>query len=174
MDAVQPLTGQGGWPMSVFLTPEGAAVLRRHLLPARRPLRLPGFAGLLQAVADAYAEPPGGLMPRRAGITESGAGAGLPRWGGGRPGPSLLVRVASVLRHAVRRRARWLRRQPKFPQPTLIDCSCACRYAAHRRRRPLAMAELTLDQMARGGLYDQLGGGFHRYSVDAPVARAPL
>jgi uncharacterized protein YyaL (SSP411 family) len=158
MDAVVALTGQGGWPLTVFLTPGGEPFFGGTYFPPEPRHGLPSFRQVLRAVADAYRERPedvaaqaGALVdalrrsaetePSREPLTEAllaEAERGLvsqldPRWGG--------------FGHA-----------PKFPPASVLEFLL--------RRGALDPVRLTLDGMAAGGMYDLVGGGFHRYSVD--------
>jgi uncharacterized protein len=156
MDAVVSLTGHGGWPMTVFLTPTGEPFFGGTYYPPEPRHGLPSFTQLLQAVADAWRD-------RRTDI-ERDAGAiaeQLRRVAE----PSLEPLTSSVLSDA----ARALRRQldpvwggfgsaPKFPPASVLEFLL--------RRGEVEPATKTLDGMALGGMYDLVGGGFHRYSVD--------
>jgi uncharacterized protein YyaL (SSP411 family) len=165
MQAVQALTGHGGWPMTVFLTPEGVPFHGGTYFPPVDRHGMPAFPRVLRAVAEHYRE-------RRAD-TEAMGRELLKRLSQGelvRAGTDLLT--ADILRSAWQAlrgeldpRHGGLGRAPKFPQPMAFDF--ALRYWA-RTGTPEALAavRLTLGRMARGGVYDQLGGGFHRYSVD--------
>src|SRR5918995_1875576 len=156
MDAVVSLTGHGGWPMTVFLTPDGQPFFGGTYFPPEPRHGLPSFEQLLKAVAEAWRE-------RRADI-ERDAGAiveSLRR----AVEPSREPLTSGILADAVRA----LRRQfdpvwggfgsaPKFPPAAVIEFLL--------RRGELEMSAKTLDSMALGGMYDLVGGGFHRYSVD--------
>ena len=174
MEAVQALTGQGGWPMTVFLTPDGRAVLRRHVLPApaaRMACRRSGRCSTRspQAWIDRRGRgrrcrcrhrPPARrcARPARGGTAVAGAA------GRGRPAPC----------QRVRRRARRVRRRHRSSRRRWCSSSCSATTPGPAIPRSLAMVEATCEQMARGGMYDQLGGGFARYSVDRGVGRAAL
>ncbi|HLG73011.1 MAG TPA: thioredoxin domain-containing protein [Chloroflexota bacterium] len=166
MAAVQAMTQRGGWPMTVFLTPDGAPFYCGTYFPPEDRMGMPGFPRVLTSVAKAYAE-------RRDEVEQSG------------------VRIVEHLREsarltassdeplndglvaiAVRTLAQHFDAQeggfggpPKFPQPMVLELLLQA-HARNQHPEPLRMAELTLRKMARGGMYDQLGGGFHRYSVD--------
>jgi uncharacterized protein len=156
MDAVVSLTGHGGWPMTVFLTPTGEPFFGGTYYPPQPRHGLPSFRQLLQAVADAWRD-------RRADV-ERDAGAIAERLRAA-PEPSREPLTSALLTDAVR----GLRGQfdpqwggfgnaPKFPSASVLEFLL--------RRGELEMAAKTLDSMALGGMYDLLGGGFHRYSVD--------
>jgi uncharacterized protein YyaL (SSP411 family) len=156
MDAVVSLTGHGGWPMTVFLTPRGEPFFGGTYYPPEPRHGLPSFRQLLQAVAEAWRE-------RRADI-ERDAGTITERLRRAAE-PSREPLASSLLSDAVR----GLRQQsdpvwggfgnaPKFPPASVLEFLL--------RRGELELATRTLDGMTLGGMYDLVGGGFHRYSVD--------
>jgi uncharacterized protein YyaL (SSP411 family) len=156
MDAVVSLTGHGGWPMTVFLTPAGAPFFGGTYYPPEPRHGLPSFRQLLQAIADAWRERRSDIERDAGAITEQ-----LRRTAE----PSREPLTSSLLTDAVRA----LRQQfdpewggfgpaPKFPPASVLEFLL--------RRGELELATKTLDAMAAGGMYDLVGGGFHRYSVD--------
>ncbi len=167
MDAVQALTGHGGWPMSVFLTPDGAPFFGGTYFPKERGHGLPAFADVLARIAELWEQSPGELV---------GIGSRL-ALGLRDDADALVTGEASALNSDVpdkasRTLARFFDREyggfggaPKFPQPVTIEFALR-RYLATRDETMLTLVTATLDAMARGGIYDQLGGGFHRYSTD--------
>ena len=165
MTAVQAMTGQGGWPMTVFLTPDGRPFYGGTYFPPEERGGLPGFPRVVQALARAYRENRGEVVQatqRLVGhIRQVSAGV-----------RSREPLTADILHQAYggiagsfddRHGGTGL--QPKFPQPMVYEF--LLRYHL-RFESPdaLDMVDLTLEKMARGGIYDQLGGGFHRYSTD--------
>jgi uncharacterized protein len=159
MDAVVALTGHGGWPMTVFLTPEGEPFFGGAYFPPAPRHGLPSFRQVLDAVASAYRE-------RRADVTRSAAQLVEAIRSSSEVAPSSDPLTDSVLSEA----ARGLRRvfdaesggfggAPKFPPASALEFLL-------RRAEP-DLVRATLDAMAAGGMYDLVGGGFHRYSVDA-------
>ena len=167
MSAVQLLTGQGGWPMTVFLTPEGRPFYGGTYFPPQDMYGRPGFPSLLQAVAEAWQTQRAELETQGMELlTHLNAGDAI----GGDDKNALLT--PAILDAAFQKMATQFDRTyggfgsaPKFPQPANLDF--LLRYAARtKRQEPLAMVERTLQKMALGGMYDQLGGGFHRYSTD--------
>ncbi len=166
MEAVQAMTGRGGWPMTVFLIPDGRPFFGGTYFPPEDRHGLPGFRRLLESVATAYRE-------RRQEVENSGerlreylrqSTTVHPR-----PGlADLAVGDQAALRLVGQFDPQFggLGGAPKFPQPSALDFLLRA-YARLRNRVLKAPVETTLTQMARGGIYDQLGGGFHRYSVDA-------
>jgi len=165
MQAVQSMTGHGGWPMTVFLTPDGVPFHGGTYFPPEDRHGLPGFPRVLRAVAESYRERPSETEEMGRRLLEA-----LRQGERVRAGTDLLTRdvldqAFRALRAEFDPRYGGLGRAPKFPQPTAWDF--VLRYW-RRTGNPeaLEMLRLTLGRMARGGVYDQLGGGFHRYSVD--------
>jgi uncharacterized protein len=166
MDAVQAMTGQGGWPMTVFLTPEGGPFYAGTYFPKLDRAGLPGFRKVLLAVADAWAGRREDARRQGARLVELIATqAALPgAEGDGQPDDTVLQEAFEGLRRAFDATWGGFGPAPKFPQPMTLELLLRC----HRRGfdGALDMATLTLDRMAAGGIFDQLGGGFHRYSTD--------
>ncbi|MGH7859296.1 MAG: thioredoxin domain-containing protein, partial [Candidatus Binatia bacterium] len=165
MQGVQLLTGRGGWPMTVFLTPEGEPFYGGTYFPPEDRHGLPGFRRVLLAVAEAWRERPQDV--RQTVDRLLGAMRQLDR---ARPekGPldeRLLERSAEALSKAYDARHGGLGRAPKFPNTMVFSLFLRAAHASGRRTL-LDMTAETLRKMAEGGIYDQLGGGFHRYSVD--------
>lgn len=171
MAAVQMLTGRGGWPMSVFLEPD---TLRPYwggtYFPPRPMHGLPSFAQAMEGMADAFAN-------RRADVaTQAGriAAAVAEKLGEQRAAPVHVGRpqiamAAQTLLTILDRAHGGFGNAPKFPQPVYLTLlqEARARAADQATRDALEAAlRLTLDQMALGGIFDHLAGGFHRYSVD--------
>ena len=166
MNAVQAMTGHGGWPMSVFLTPDLQPFYGGTYFPPHDARGMPGFPRILQSVSQAWAE-------RRAEIVQSAGEmtaqlrsvAAIPRSDGGLDA-SLLNNAYKKLTRSFDPRHGGFGDAPKFPHP--MDLKVLLRHHA-RTADPhaLHMVRLTLEKMARGGIYDHLGGGFARYSTDA-------
>ena len=166
MEAVQMLTGSGGWPMTVFLTPDGKPFHAGTYFPPVDHGNMPGFPRVLTSVAQAY-ETNRGEIQR---VTQQLSGQ-MGRSRQGSKGTSMLT--ADILHQAYSSLATGFDYQnggtgsaPKFPQPMTIEMLLRYHHAGYNPRA-LEMVELTLDKMAYGGIYDQIGGGFHRYSTDA-------
>ena len=238
MTAVQAMTGQGGWPMSVFLTPVGRPFYGGTYFPSVRGHGMPAFSDVLEAVAGAWRDrrdeveatarrlseaisrsslaDPGGResvvahraaeeavrasagarapdppsevaaiapgrsedsgVPGPAGRSGVGAAVSGAPWGSTsllrlpvRPpavDPAVLDRAASALAASFDRGTGGWGTAPKFPQPATVEFLLA-RAATRHDDEALAIAERALDAMAAGGIHDQVGGGFHRYSTDA-------
>jgi len=164
MDAVVAMTGHGGWPMTVFLLPSGEPFLGGTYFPPEPRHGLPSFRQVLVAVSDAYRERPGDVAQQAGALVEALQQSATAQ-------PSAEPLTESLLGESVR----GLQRQfdpewggfgaaPKFPPASVLEFLLRM----HVRGNPdaLAMVTTTLDGMAAGGMYDLLGGGFHRYSVD--------
>ena len=182
MAAVQAANGSGGWPMSVFCTPDGRPFFGGTYFPPADRHGMPAFRRVLAALAQAWDERRAevedqadalvaalsqevGLVDRLAtglagdGDRERGSGGTLPHF------PELLARTVTDL--ADRFDPEWggFGPAPKFPRPTLVEL-CLRHHRATGEHGSLTMATTTLDAMAAGGIYDHLAGGFARYSTD--------
>jgi uncharacterized protein len=166
MDAVQAMTGQGGWPMTVFLTPEGGPFYAGTYFPKVDRLGMPSFKRVLLAVADAWAKRRDDARAQGAKLVELIAAQAAPPGGeaDGLPDEGLLREAFEGLRQAFDATWGGFGQAPKFPQPMTLEFLLRCHLRGFEGA--LGMAELTLDRMAAGGIFDQLGGGFHRYSTD--------
>jgi len=176
MDAVQAMTGRGGWPMTLFLTPDGRPFFAGTYFPRRDAHGTPGFARVLEAIDEAWrhrraevegqadsllaaisrrAILPGDMVAETSGSTDPGA-----RY------PGLLASATAEL--ASRFDSTWggFGPGPKFPQPALLEL-CLDHARLTGDTGSVAMVERTLAAMAAGGIYDHVGGGFARYSVDS-------
>jgi uncharacterized protein len=158
MDAVVALTGQGGWPMTVFLTPAGEPFFGGTYFPPEPSHGLPSFKQVLVSVAEAWEQ-------QREDVERSSAGLAEHIRAGALLQPSTDPLTTSLLEHAELRLregfdARWggWGRAPKFPPSAVLEFLL--------RRGEEQMTRATLDGMALGGMWDVVGGGFHRYSVD--------
>jgi hypothetical protein len=168
MTAVQLMTGRGGWPMSVWLTPERKPYYGGTYFPARDGDRgaSTGFLTIIQKLKEAYVAQGNQVAAGSTAIANAvAAQLSSPPAGKELPGPDLLRKAANGYQDRFDDTQGGLRGSPKFPSG--IPVRFLLRY--HRRtgdERALRMATLTLDKMAAGGMYDQVGGGFHRYSTD--------
>ena len=165
MNAVQMLTGRGGWPMTVFLTPEGKPFFGGTYFPPEDRHGMPGFPRILNALAQAYHERPAdvtksveqivGALGRMTNLVESD-----------RPfAPAIIVESAENLSQAYDSEHGGFGNAPKFPNAGVFELFLRA-YRNSKNKRFLEMIVHTLTRMAEGGIYDHLGGGFHRYSVD--------
>src|SRR5688572_27669021 len=165
MEAVQTMTGQGGWPMSVFLTPEGVPFYGGTYFPPVARQGMPAFVDLLRTIADAW-------KTRRDEIERSGTSLlnVLRRDAVSAATPGLSAGTLEAAYRTLERQYDLARGgwggAPKFPQPMTIEFLLRT-YLRTNERSALTMAESSLTKMAHGGIYDHLGGGFHRYATDA-------
>ena len=167
MTAVQLLTQHGGWPMSVFLTPDLQPFYGGTYFPPEDRHGLPGFKKLAAAIADAWMnrrnEVIGNAAQITAGIQEAMKLQDDPA--ASLEGDSLLRNAGKMLERIFDSRHGGFGRAPKFPHP--MELRLLLRLAKRfGDDTALGMVTTTLDHMAMGGMYDQLGGGFHRYSTD--------
>ena len=165
MDAVQAMTGHGGWPMSVFLTPEGAPFYGGTYFPPTPRHGMMSFPQVLEAVATAYAEQPDRVMQGAQEMRRFLGESAMQRPSSGEPNAGVLDAAARTLVPQMDRVHGGTEGAPKFPQPMTLEFMLRA-YKRTGDHGVLGLAELALEKMARGGVYDQLGGGFHRYSVD--------
>ena len=167
MEAVQAMTGQGGWPMTVFLMPDGRPFYGGTYFPPRRAHGRPGFVDLLEAVDDAWKNRRNELVEHAGELSEAIRAHTriAPPAGEADVGPALLDGAYSLLRSAFDREWGGFGSAPKFPQTTFTELLMRA-YSHNGSPDTLEMITTTLDAMASGGIYDHLGGGFARYSVD--------
>ncbi|MGH2675824.1 MAG: thioredoxin domain-containing protein, partial [Actinomycetota bacterium] len=162
MDAVQTMSGHGGWPMTVFLTPDGRPFFAGTYFPPDDRHGLPGFPRVLRAVAEAWRDKREDLLRQGHRVIETiGRGPASSE----EPLTEEVLRAAfTALRNGFDEEWGGFGDAPKFPQPMTIELLLRC----HLRGwgGALDMVTLTLDRMAAGGIRDHVGGGFHRYAVD--------
>ena len=165
MQAVQSMTGRGGWPMTVFLTPDGVPFYGGTYFPPEDRHGMPAFPRLLRSIADAYHSRRGEVLEAGRQLVEAMGQSGRLTGSTSLLTRDVLVRAYMGLGGEFDERDGGLGQAPKFPQPMTWEAVLRVgRRTADARG--LEMLQLTLTRMARGGIYDQLGGGFHRYSVD--------
>ncbi len=167
MTAVQAMTGRGGWPMTVFLTPDGKPFYGGTYFPPEDRGGMPGFPRVLEAMASAYRQDRGSIDSATESLLEQmrRVSAFAPR-GDRLVEPGDLSRAFAGLASQFDDRHGGLGMEPKFPQSMVYEFLLRY-YARTGDLQALRIVELTLERMALGGIYDQLGGGFHRYSTDA-------
>jgi uncharacterized protein YyaL (SSP411 family) len=165
MSAVQSLTGGGGWPMSVFLTPEGRAFYGGTYFPPVPAHGLPSFRQLLEGIDRAWRDQRADLEQSAAQLVGQIAASSRTEAGAAAPTPMLLDTAVGLIERSFDAANGGWGGAPKFPQPMTIEF--LLRRVVARDPRALPIARRTLDRMADGGLRDQLGGGFHRYATDA-------
>jgi uncharacterized protein len=173
MTATQALTGQGGWPMTVFLTPQGRPFYAGTYFPPQPRHGMPSFGQVLAAVSQAWQERRDEVESAGARIAEALAARSLPQ-GDGPPDAAVLAGAVELLARAEDPERGGFGGAPKFPPSMVLEF--LLRHAARLRlagaddaaaERAEQLAGRTLVAMARSGMYDQVAGGFARYSVDA-------
>ena len=168
MDAVTALTGRGGWPMTVFLTPDQQPIYAGTYYPKQRMMNHPSFMDVMEAVADAWRTNRAGVAQQAAHITKSITNANPPA--GPLPRDADVADAVDAIERTFDPLNGGFGGAPKFPQaPTLefLMRIAALRPGTKESAKALGMLTVTLEAMARGGIYDHLLGGFARYSVDA-------
>ena len=164
--AIQAMTGQGGWPLTAFLLPDGRCFYGGTYYPPRDLHGRPGFRRVLEGVSDAYRTRRDEILQNADHLMEHIGRAAAPRervaedaW------EDVLAHAVGQMREAFDPVHGGFGRAPKFPHPAAHDLLLARALAGDGAARDVLLA--TLDAMREGGVYDQLAGGFHRYSVDA-------
>jgi hypothetical protein len=166
MNAVQMMTGHGGWPMTVFLTPDLIPFYGGTYFPPEDRHNLPGFPRVLAGVAQAYRTSPGEIAQTASSVLGELRRMGAARESNASLAEELLDGAVRGLSRSYDPRHGGFGGAPKFPSPMSLEFLLR----AHARTgddNALRMVTHTCRKMAEGGLYDQLGGGFHRYSTDA-------
>src|SRR5580658_9512360 len=165
MDAVQLITGRGGWPLTMFLAPDGRPFFGGTYYPPEDRQGMPGFPRILVAVSQAYRDKAKEVTNNLEKLTEAlGALTNyVPTDGDLKPG--LAVEAARALATHYDSINGGLGQAPKFPNTFVFSLFLRV-HAADGDESMAEMVRHSLSKMARGGIYDQIGGGFHRYSVD--------
>ncbi len=166
MTAIQAMTGHGGWPMTVFLTTDGEPFYGGTYFPPEDRGGLPSFVRVLETISEAF-------VSRKADVLQSGKQLVARLRQAYTPDPGVEPLTESILNTAFEsaltqfdERSGGFGLQPKFPQPATLEFILRF-YARSGVPLALEMVEYTLSKMAAGGIHDQIGGGFHRYSTDA-------
>lgn len=164
MSACQAATGRGGWPLSIFMTPEGKPFYAGSYFPVQSRHGMPGFMDIIGQIARLWKEQRGQLDRIGGEITA----AIQPQWTHNAPGapwPDLLERAERELRKSFDPEKGGFGSAPKFPTPHNLNFLLR-RHKKDPDSGAAAMVEKTADSMRAGGIFDQVGFGFHRYSVD--------
>src|SRR5437867_9361430 len=166
MNAVQMMTGHGGWPMTMFLTPDGVPFYGGAYFPPEDRYNMPGFPRVLMSVAEAYRERPADVNQTAVAILGQ-----LQRLSAANESKQLLTPdlLESAYRGIIRNYDSangGFGGAPKFPPAMTLDFLLRI-YHRTGRKEALEVVDRSCRKMAEGGIYDQLGGGFHRYSTDA-------
>jgi uncharacterized protein YyaL (SSP411 family) len=159
MEATQAMTGQGGWPMTVFMTPDGHPFYCGTYFPRQH------FQALLHGVTEAWTEQRDDVVQQGQQVVTALTSRGPALPGGGPPAAGQLDQAVKVLRQIYDAQRGGFGGAPKFPPSMALEFLLR-QHARTGDAGCLDMAAHTLEAMARGGMYDQLGGGFARYSVD--------
>jgi uncharacterized protein YyaL (SSP411 family) len=164
MDAVQAMSGHGGWPMTVFLTPDGEPFFAGTYFPPEDRHGLPGFRRVLEAISEAWRDRRDEARTQARRVVEAIGRTGQLRASADPLAEDVLRGAFSQLVRAFDPEWGGFGGAPKFPQPMTVEFLMRCHLRGYEGA--LQMAEVTLDRMANGGIHDQVGGGFHRYAVD--------
>jgi uncharacterized protein YyaL (SSP411 family) len=167
MAATQAMTGQGGWPMTVFCTPEGRPFYCGTYFPNEARHGLPAFVDLCRAIDDAWRNRRDDILGNAQELTEAVSRSALGDIDPSRdlPGTETLTAAYQQLRSQHDDEWGGFGAQPKFPQTISLELLLRA-YRRNHAPQAVASVETSLEAMASGGIYDHLGGGFSRYSVD--------
>jgi uncharacterized protein len=165
MDAVQLLTGRGGWPLTVFLTPEGKPFYGGTYFPPEDRQGMAGFPRVLAAIVNAFRNQPADVQQNVDRLIKGIEGLAEFKPETGEVPPDLAEVGARALAQHYDRVNGGIGNAPKFPNSFVFSLFLRM-FQATGDREFAEMVRETLARMAKGGIYDQLGGGFHRYSVD--------
>ena len=165
MNAVQMMTGQGGWPMTVFLTPEGVPFYGGTYFPPEDRYNMPGFPRVLIGVAEAYRAKPDEVTQTAVTMLGELRRMGAARESSGELSFELLDDAYQTVARSYDPKHGGFGRAPKFPSAMTLEFLLRT-HARTGAPEALEMTRHTCRKMAEGGMYDQLGGGFHRYSTD--------
>jgi uncharacterized protein YyaL (SSP411 family) len=164
MQAVVAMTRQGGWPMSVFLTPEGQPFYGGTYFPPERRYNMPSFQEVMLSVERVWREDREKILDSADNITQHIRNAARTGKSTTELNPEVREQAAMVLAQGYDRVNGGWGQAPKFPQPMALEF--LLRLANREDKLALELAEHALQAMAKGGMYDVVGGGFARYSVD--------
>ncbi|MBI3404774.1 MAG: thioredoxin domain-containing protein, partial [Acidobacteria bacterium] len=163
--AIGAISGQGGWPLTGFLTPEGKPFYGGTYFPPNDSMGRPGFRRILLTVADSYKNRRKEIEESASSLAEMVTQAESFRGAHGDFDPGAVDEMLDAIARMFDSHNGGFGRSPKFAHPAALDLILE-KYQSSREENWLDIAEATLEKMARGGVYDQLAGGFHRYSVD--------
>ncbi|MBZ5669977.1 MAG: thioredoxin domain-containing protein [Acidobacteriia bacterium] len=163
--AVSALTGQGGWPLTAFLTPDGQPFYGGTYFPPDDRADRPGMKRLLEAIAHNYRAHREQIHDSAAKIAEAVSQAERFEEGPGAANEDVVKAIGENIGDMFDAQYGGFGQAPKFPHPSALDLLLDAYLQTHQERL-LTIVTTTLEHMGRGGVYDQIGGGFHRYSVD--------
>ncbi|MFB3915463.1 MAG: thioredoxin domain-containing protein [Terriglobales bacterium] len=162
--AVQAISGQGGWPLTAFLTPDGKPFYGGTYFPPDDHLGRPGFKRVLEGIANAYREKHGDVMESAQAVMSVIEHAESPGQAS-KFDPGVVERIIANAKSMFDAHNGGFGGAPKFPHPAVLDLLID-HYSRSGDPETCKAVVTTLEKMARGGVYDQLAGGFHRYSTD--------
>ncbi len=165
MASVQAMTGHGGWPMTVFLTPDGQPFYGGTYFPPGDRGGMPGFPRVMQGVHEAYRDRHEQVVESAQALTNRLSEVFRGDLPPGKLNAELFATALDNLERNYDAEHGGFGGAPKFPAGMAVELLLRIHHR-NGSEQALAMAHHTLDRMARGGLYDQVGGGFHRYTVD--------
>src|SRR5580692_9285869 len=163
--AVSAVSGQGGWPLTAFLTPDGKPFYGGTYFPPSDGYGRPSFKRVLLSIANAYKEKNGDVMEQAKMVESTIAQAESFAGRSGRVSASIITTIQESAFKMFDAQYGGFGQSPKFPHPSALDLLIG-RYARTQDAKLRNVIVTTLEHMADGGVYDQLAGGFHRYSVD--------
>ena len=165
MQAVQAISGQGGWPLSVFLTPSKKPFYGGTYFPPEDRSGIPSFPRVLLTVSKTFKEKQSELENHAETITTQLEKSLLTLAKDSVISTELITRATKIIEENFDSEYGGFSKAPKFPQVMIIEFLLQL-YAISKNKKALSMATITLEKMAKGGIFDQIGGGFHRYSTD--------
>ena len=163
--AISTLSGQGGWPLTGFLLPDGRPFYGGTYFPPEDAMGRPGFRRILEAVGEAFRNKRAEVEDAASRLAEAVAKSETFSGGRGKFDSTVALDLAESIAGLFDSRNGGFGRSPKFPHPSALDLLLEM-YQSGGNQRMLQVAAFTLEKMGSGGVYDQLAGGFHRYSVD--------
>ncbi len=163
--AISAVSGQGGWPLTAFLTPDGKPFYGGTYFPPNDGFGRPSFRRVLLSIASAYKEKNGDVMEQAKMVESTIAQAESFAGRSGRISAGIITTIRESAFKMFDPQHGGFGQAPKFPHPSALDLLIE-RYARHADESLRNLIVTTLEHMANGGVYDQLAGGFHRYSVD--------
>lgn len=163
--AVSALTGQGGWPLTAFLTPDGKPFYGGTYFPADDNFGRPGMRRVLESIAQNYRTHKAEIFSSAERIADALSGVEKFQKGGGGASRAVVETIVESIGRMFDPQYGGFGNAPKFPHPSALDLLLDV-YLETRQAWLLTVVTTTLERMGRGGVYDQIGGGFHRYSVD--------
>ncbi len=164
--AISTLSGQGGWPLTGFLLPDGRPFFGGTYFPPEDAMGRPGFRRILEAVGEAYRSKRADVEEAASRLAEAVAKSETFAGGRGEFDFRVAFDQAKSIVGLFDSRYGGFGRSPKFPHTAAIDLLLECHQGGSGGQEMLTVAAFTLEKMGSGGVYDQIAGGFHRYSVD--------